>query len=188
MKAARCLLIMRDLAGPDGKVPGGQRAIAASLRIDLRNVRAALAELEDRRLARRIGTLDVVVGGRFSSAVDEQVEPPPLVQRWRRDRGRPRNIADARYPGSGGDPEFRWLRAQVGGLKRTVEAHRVERDELRALVARLEKRSDEPEKLALKADLDHAADCVDPSCALCMRIIEQIEDPDGPYLSVVGGG
>lgn len=191
MRAARMLLVARDLAAADGEIPGGQRALAKALgNIHLKNVREALAELEDRRLARRVGSLRVIVGGeRKTFAVDEQTEPPPLQQRWRRDRGRPREVADARYPGAVPNPEFRWLRARMGGLERSLRDIKAQRDEARTLIAKIEARGDTTDTAAtaLRADLEHAADCGDPDCAICLRIVEQLEDPDGPYLAVTEG-
>lgn len=189
MRAARCLLVARDLADESGEVVGGQAAIAKVMKVKhLRCIRQALAELEGRRLARRVGALRVLVGGSLRSVVDEQTEPPPLQQRWRRDRGRPREVADARYPGAVPNPEFRWLRARMGGLERSLRDIKTQRDEARAVIAKIEARGEtDTAAIALRADLEHAADCGDPDCATCLRIVEQLEDPDGPYLAVTEG-
>jgi hypothetical protein len=185
MRAARCLVIARELADDTGEVPGGQPALARAMGTQMRNVRYALGELEDRRLARRVGTHRVFVGGTASAALDGQIEPPALQQRWRSDRRRFRTEPDARNPGAGTNPEFRHLRARMGGLERALAVAKAKNDEAATLLAKFDGRSLDatPAVAAMRADLLHAADCGDPDCNRCVRIVDTLEEEEGPYAS-----
>lgn len=192
----------RALADSAGYV-ADRSMIAKAVGLTVPHVRRWFAHLEGRRwmnrpLLRRIGARELwvlmvdipgVPRRPRSETIAPEVSAPPLVQRWRRDRGRARKEADARYPGGVADPEFRWLRARVGGLERSVKTMKQERDEARRLLDRLDmaKTATPPAAKALRDDLEHASNCGDPDCSNCIRIAEQLEDPDGPYIGVTRG-
>lgn len=80
-------------------------------------------------------------------------------------------------------PQWRQLRAQVGGLERALREVQSQRDEARrqleeykvAKAERAWKRAGDPERVALLADLGHAADCGDPDCDRCEAILLRVE-------------
>jgi hypothetical protein len=173
-RAARCLLVARELAGEGGKVEGGQPALAKAMGVvELRVIRYAMVELEERGLARRIGRLDVIVGrGTNHSAVDEQ----PRVR-----------VVD--YDAVGrrmGTDEWRELRARIGGLKRAMNDAIRRREAAEAELERIgtnvyadrtaeAKLGANAEIAALLADLEHTARCTSkPACRRCIGIVERL--------------
>lgn len=78
---------------------------------------------------------------------------------------------------------WRQLRAQVGGLERALRETQAQRDEARATLERYEaakaarawQRAADPERVALLADLGHAADCGDVDCERCSSILLRVE-------------
>lgn len=85
--------------------------------------------------------------------------------------------------------EWRRLRAQVGGLERALREAMAQRDEARATLRKYEERkassawqrAADPELVAIKADLLHAADCARPTCSRCERIVLELESERPRY-------
>lgn len=85
--------------------------------------------------------------------------------------------------------EWRRLRAQVGGLERAMREVMAQRDEAREALRRYEEakassawtKAADPELVAIKADLMHAADCGHPTCRRCERILFRLESERPRY-------
>jgi hypothetical protein len=90
------------------------------------------------------------------------------------------------------DPEWRALRARLGGLDRALREVQSQRDDARGRVRELEleraalRRREgatySPEIAALRADLMHAADCAVPDCARCAMATRRLEDTRPRYV------
>lgn len=90
------------------------------------------------------------------------------------------------------DPEWRQLRARLGGLDRAMREIQGQRDDARARVLELEREraalrrreaaAYSPEIAALRADLIHAADCAAPDCARCAMATRRLEDTRPRYV------
>jgi hypothetical protein len=196
--AARAVFVTARAMASDEGIIEDRRALGDVLDLGQTQLRFWLGHLEQRRwqgraLAQRRGARELWVlladipsipPRRISGVVDvESIAPPELKQRWRKDRRRPRGQADAYHPGEGSNPEFRWLRARMGGLERALAAAQAKNAEAAALLAKLDGRAldGSPAVAAMRADLLHAADCGDPDCERCVRIVDALEDADGPY-------
>ena len=175
-RAARVLIVARQVAADDGEVDGGQPRLAQTLGVSARHVRRALADLEDAGLARRVGQNRV-----FVSTAQVRIGPPSSGE-----------VPSERHPDAPvdprKDPEWRSLRARVGGLQRALEEVQEQRDAARAAQAALEKEARRqsrlgvsPDVVALGADLAHRADCLDPECDRCLAIVQRIEEERPRY-------
>jgi hypothetical protein len=91
-----------------------------------------------------------------------------------------------------GPSEWRSLRARLGGTQRALAQVQVQRDAARARLRELERghrasawrHAADPELVALRRDLLHAADCGDPDCARCAEALFELESGTPRYADV----
>ncbi len=108
----------------------------------------------------------------------DQVAPVATLRKG----GRASLPGATRSPAPTSDPEWRQLRARVGGLERAIAEVQQQRDTARARVRELEaekykqSRLDvDPEVVALRLALEHAFACADSDCDTCREGYREIK-------------
>lgn len=167
--SARAVFIgARTLADEAGNIED-RRALERVLELSQDQVRFWLQHLEGRRWGRRalvkrkgarelwVLTADIPgLPGKTRAVVEDETDRP-----WKRK-----------------DAEWRKLRAQIGGVKRALEATLRERDSLKTELAETKKNHGleaDPQIVVLRLDLEHASRCLDVDCERCMAIETRLE-------------